>query len=227
MTPEEALNFDLNFEETEFRYCPVMYILNATDNILQSDSAMERYVMRSVNANMTAKSICTDVITSRWPKSTKKEQEKITDIVSWHVERALKYLVKAKLLVQTDGNKDKYELTEVGMAAVKMSQAQSEALELLDLLTTKGHGDNIKPKFKSAKEEELNVTLYGHPEWLKPEWYKNSIEWIVTYSPKRYPTLIRQLFVLEHAAKTYLFGDKVKPYLDKYLKEINEVNSSF
>lgn len=226
MTPKEALNFDLNFEETEFRYCPVIYILNATDNILQSDSAMERYVMRSVNANMTAKSICTDVITSRWPKSSKKEQEKITDIVSWHVERALKYLVKAKLLVQTDGNKDKYELSEVGMTAVKMDKAQSEVLELMDLLTTKGHGDNIKPKFESAKEEELNVTLYGHPEWLKPEWYKNSVEWIVSYNHNQYPGLglMQQRFVLEHAAKTYMFGDKVKPYLDKYLKKVASYN---
>ena len=216
MTPEEALNF----EATEPRYCPVPHILNAAYNILQSDSAMELYVMRSVDGNMAATSICAAVIAARWPESTKKEQEKITNIVSWHVERALKSLVKAELLVQADGNKDKYELTEVGMTAVKMRQAQSEVLELMDLLTTKGHGDNIKPKFESAKEEELNVTLYGHPEWLKPEWYKNSVEWIVSYKPNRYPGLVQQMFVLEHAAKTYMFGDKVKPHLDKYLKEV-------
>ena len=223
MTLEEALSFTA----TKSWHYPVQFILNATDNFLQFHSAMERYILLSVDGNTDANAICHSIIVSRWQEFTKKEQEKITDVVSWHVEYALNNLVKAKLLVRTDVNKDKYELTEVGMTVVKMSQAQSEVLELMDLLTTKGHGDNIKPKFESAKEEELNVTLYGHPEWLKPEWYKNSIEWIVTYSPKRYPILIQQLLVLEHAAKTYLFGDKVKPYLDKYLKEINEVNSSF
>lgn len=216
MTATEALNF----KAPESICYPVPHILNAADNILQSDSAMELYVMRSVDSNMTAKSICAAVIAARWPESTKKEQEKIADVVLWHVERALKNLVKAKLLVQADGNKDMYELTEVGMTAVKMDKAQSEVLELMDLLTTKGHGDGIKPKFESAKEEELNVTLYGHPEWLKPEWYKNSIEWIVSYKPNRYPALVQQMFVLEHAAKTYMFGDKVKPHLDKYLKEV-------
>ena len=221
MTLEEALSFTA----TKPWHYPVQFILNATDDFLRSDSAMESYILRYVDGNIDANAICHALIVSYWQESSKKKQEKITDIVSWHVERALNNLVKAKLLVRTDVNKDKYELTEVGMTVVKMSQAQSEVLELMDLLTTKGHGDNIKPKFESAKEEELNVTLYGHPEWLKPEWYKNSIEWIVTYSPKRYPALILQLFVLEHAAKTYLFGDKVKPYLDKYLKEFTEVSS--